>query len=372
MSDADFLLFRQRHELIRHWVDRLHVDYDAICFTYRIKLTRPWIRLDDSLKKWGEWDPIARSITLSTVLLEKHAWDIVLEIFKHEMAHQLVSEIYGSDAGHGPLFYRACEQLGVASWAARASVEEKGIPLGYADVLDNDETRLLRRAEKLLALANSSNEHEALAAMEKVQELYARHNLDRLDRARKSNYVHQVIRTGKKKVERFQSVAVSILNDHFFVEVIQSSEYDASRNEELKIFELMGTRENVQMAEYVYHFLMHQASGRWDRFRREEQLRSRLSRTSYLTGLMAGFREQLELAEKKVDRETQKALVRCQNDPELAEFVNFRHPRLRKIYRGARRGDGRSYEAGKKEGRELILSRALSSSDGNQNRRLTR
>ena len=49
-------------------------------------------------------------------------------------------------------------------------------------VLSQEDEKLLRRAEKLLALAESDNENEALVAMERVQELYTKHNLKKIQK----------------------------------------------------------------------------------------------------------------------------------------------------------------------------------------------
>ena len=67
---------------------------------------------------------------------------------------------------HGNAFQAACLRLGVAEWARLASGElPQQIPSWRDKLLSKDEERLLKRAEKLLALAASTNEYEATLAM---------------------------------------------------------------------------------------------------------------------------------------------------------------------------------------------------------------
>ena len=243
-------------ELIRVWSRRLSREYDHIIFTYRLKLKRPLIRVDNLVGRWGVYDPETRTLSLAEGLLRNYGWDVVLEIFKHEIAHQIVFDLFGSDQAHGPLFHRACEMLGMAGWAKKAETElESQLPQGEEIPLQPEDERLLRRVEKLLALAGSSNEHEAIAAMTKVRELQSKYQIECLSAKRPSDYLCLTLKLKRKRVERYQSVIASLLNDHFFVEVIHSSLYDAADCCEYKTLELLGLRHNVKMAEYVFYYL---------------------------------------------------------------------------------------------------------------------
>jgi len=74
---------------------------------------------------------------------------------KHEMAHQFVHEVLGEqEAPHGPAFRATCARLGIDQRAG-------GLPQPAQSA---DQRRLLERVHKLLALAQSDNQHEAEAA----------------------------------------------------------------------------------------------------------------------------------------------------------------------------------------------------------------
>ena len=134
----------------RHWALRLYREYEHVCFTYRLKLTRPVIQVSDLSNQWGLWDPLTRTLSLSAKLIETYPWEVVVEILKHEIAHQMVWELFGSDEAHGACFRNCCKQLGMSEWATRAETDQ-ALPItqAKAEPLSSEEERLLRRVEKL-------------------------------------------------------------------------------------------------------------------------------------------------------------------------------------------------------------------------------
>jgi len=357
-----------RSEQIRAWIAQLEKEYDHLCFAYRSRLRRPVIQLAEEKERWGHWDPLTRTLTLAFRLIENHPWAVVIEILKHEMAHQWVSEKDGSDEGHGYLFHEACERFGVAPWARRA-VFDPSFPLKawVTEHLDPETQRLQGRVEKLLALAQSTNSFEAEAAMQKVQELYARYNLNSLEATTIPDFITREISTGKKRIERHHFLIASILNDHFFVKVIHTTQFCPKQLANLKMIELLGRRANVEMAEYVYHFLANQIQLRWKLYRSETGTTAR-GKSSYYFGLLTEFRKKLEESEKRTETTS---LVVTQ-DPRLTAFVKTRHPRLVSFGRGRGLRDKDSFRAGQREGRRLTLHRPVTSAQGFLNRLLTR
>lgn len=351
--------------------EHLYEEFAHVCFTYRVKLSRPVIRVGTLGGRWGMWDPVTRTITLSETLIATYPWDIVLEILKHEMAHQMVTDHFRSDEAHGPLFKKACELLGVADWASRAETDlDTPITPWQKAALAPEEEKLVRRVEKLLALATSTNEHEALSAMQRVQEMYAKHNLARLDDKRDSQHVYLGINTRKKRLQRHHFIIASILNEHFFVRVIHTDLFDARELAKHKVIELLGTRENVLMAEYVYHFLYNQIHSLWDGYKRAHA-KSHRARGSYFLGILSGFRDKLDASKAGLPKATGKSsALTVLQDPFLEDFVSYRYPRLVSFRRGRVLGCAESYEAGKKEGWRLILRKGLSREDGNLKRYL--
>lgn len=119
MFDSMGDLFAIREATPRAWTDRLYSEYEDILYQYNLSLLKPVIRVEPLCSEWGNWNPETRSIALARHLIEEHPWDIVVEVLKHEMAHQLADERLGAyESAHGMIFRHACRLLGVADWAA--------------------------------------------------------------------------------------------------------------------------------------------------------------------------------------------------------------------------------------------------------------
>ncbi|NBX77048.1 MAG: DUF2786 domain-containing protein [Proteobacteria bacterium] len=358
MTVSDDSINRQK---IRLWTHRLIEEYRHIQFTYNLKTKIPVIQIENTSVRWGAWDSVTRTLSISQRLIEMYPWETVLEIFKHEIAHQLITDEGQEQTIHGPAFKAACERLGVASWACRAETKEipKESPLRAGEI-SSEEKRLLERAEKLLSLATSDNEHEALLAMQRVQELYAKYNLKRIQEKKEAHWGYLLLKLKKKRIERYQSVIASILNEHFFVEVIHTSLYDPESCSDFKVLELLGTRENVLMAEYVFYFLENQLAGLWKAYQPNKSL-GIATRNSFYLGVLEGFREKLNKLELPTDNSVSLIL---RQDEGLRNLVKGRYPKLNRL-RGSRRlHDNQAYSAGKREGRSLVIRKGISKTDG--------
>lgn len=354
-------------EIHRAWTQKLYEEYDNVLFHYRLRLKPPVIRVAELTGSHGLWSAMTRTLSLSEKLIANHSWDIVIEVLKHEMAHQIVSEVFGGGPFHDADFKRACVMLGVAEWAASATgALPNEIPQWKHRALSEEEERMLKRAEKLLSLAESSNEHEAALAMQRVQQLYAKYNLDRIESRRLSTHVYCIIDRKTKRIEAAESMIFSILSDHFFVRVIYASRYDAKDLCTYKVAELMGTPENVAMAEYVFHFLWHKVQDFWKTYSRMTGKGAR-SRRSYMMGVMSGFREKLKDNEREIEQivtSQSRALIKAA-DRELEEYVSYRHPKLSSRRWGGGRGDHDSYSAGVRDGGTITIHKGLTRAAGN-------
>jgi hypothetical protein len=345
---------------------QLYLEHEHIVRERRIRIRPVVIRVEPMSGRWGMWDPAARTITLSTQLIERYSWDVVVEVLKHEIAHQIVSEIFGRSSPHGPAFSQAADLLGLAPWARSASGElPHEVPHWKQGAVSKEEERLLQKVEKLLALAGSANENEALAAMARVRELYAKHNLERLRDRRAPEMVSLVVELKKRRIEREESKIASILIEHFFVRIVFGSLFDAKELEHHRTVEILGARENVLMAEYVRAFLHERSQALWQQHRQKTGAPGR-SRRSYVFGVLSGFatklaRERTRSASEVlegVSAEDCRALMRS-GDRKLDEFVASRYPRLSSRRANAWAADGESFAAGRREGERLTLHRPV-------------
>jgi len=363
----------------RRALEELSASYRWFLRERRIEVKPAVLEICDSDAFWGQWDPDARGIRISRKLLREHPWDHVIGVLKHEMAHQLVDELLHAgrlerERPHGEAFQFACRALGVPAHFARASSHLQSAPLDWREDSANDEEseRLLEKIRKLLALASSTNEHEAVLAMNRAREIFAKYNLEHAER---SDFVHLVISTGSKRMEIHVKKILSILVSHFFVEVISGHTFDVRSGGQRRMFEIIGRRENVLMAEYVYHFLMNQSDLLADQLMRAHSAKyGKISRKSFRLGVLQGFRDKLRAAEVAQTPEPtvlSRALIAFQGDRELQDYIGTVYKRLRTTRHGSQYIDSEAFHTGKTAGKSLTLNKPVSGSSVHLGRFLT-
>lgn len=286
-------------------------------------LRAPSIQLHDAERRWGAWHAGRRLITIARRQVLCYTWGSVVETLKHEMAHQLVSEVMVRDheAPHGAAFKEACRRLACDP----AACGDGGTPLfragGAGRAADGDDARLAR-IQKLLALAdNNPDEHEARAAFARASELMLKYNLEPGQAA--CGYVHRQLGKLTGRVPHHHYVIAGILQEFFFVRCIWVDGYDVARGARGHVLEIMGTPENVDMADYVHECLVRQCEALWQTFKRARGLKERAAKREYMDGLLNGFRCQLRAT---TQQSAERGLVWL-GDPGLKRFARQRHPR---------------------------------------------
>jgi hypothetical protein len=357
-------------------LQKLYAEYTYILFERKLKLRPCLIEIVDSTAHWGRWDRMVRTIQLSRSLLWDHPWFYVLGILRHEMAHQLLDEMENPPLNpgrdHGDAFQWACQKLGVPAQFARATSNLQTATLDWRESKQDEVSeKMLDKVRKLLALASSTNEHEALQAMNRVREIYAKYNLEQKSQAAaNSNFFHVVISKKSKRIEAYEKKIIGILVGHFFVQVLMGSQYDPGSGNNYRQIEIIGTRENVLMAEYVYHFLMQQSLALVGQAAHEKQLvASRVARKSYRLGILEGFEEKLRTLEKSRASHAQgssdalvcQALVAFRSDRKLDDYIKMVYPRLVSRATNTQYIDGEAYVAGKSAGQRINLNRPVES-----------
>src|SRR5690606_15648271 len=118
------------------------------------------------------WRGDVKTLELSRRLILGFGWDAVVEVLKHEMAHQYVDEVLmlTDETAHGPAFRRVCAERNID---ARASGDPSA-PDGRSD----EARAALGKIAHLLNLAQSPNQHEAQAAMAAAQRLMLKYNIE--------------------------------------------------------------------------------------------------------------------------------------------------------------------------------------------------
>lgn len=348
----------------RLWTVRLAEEHRTLCWRHGLELKKPLIEIVSSSRIWGRYRSQDNTIQISEQLIVNHCWDVVLQVFKHEMAHQAVAELHRTADGHGRLFREACGRLGLAPGFARASGDLPRTLEVSANQEHSVAGRLHRRVAKLLNLASSDNPHEAELALEKAGLLIARYNLRFLSESEEGDYSYRIIKLDRKNVTAAQRIICSLLRRYFFVEVVLSSLYDAESLQTCRTVELLGKIENIETAEYVFHFLENRLQSLWEAHRKTTNCRVG-KKKAYLLGILNGFASQLERrfasAGATVSRSNQTAIAvsPVHHDAALQKIMQRRHPLLQRSRMARCQLDGESYAAGKRKGESLSFYRPI-------------
>ena len=312
-------------------------------------LRAPVLAIEPLGSRLGAWDAQTRTLSISLRHLEEDPWFAVVETLRHEMAHQYAHEVLGArdERAHGGAFRQACHQLRVSP---AASGDGGGSP---EDPLARERQRVLGRVEKLLALADSPNAHEAELAVAHARRLLLAHNLSELDLEERAFGVRQIGRTTRRK-HLYEYLLANVLAEYFFVKTIWTWTYDAVRDAEGKVLQIHGTPTNLDMAEYVHEYLLTVAEQLWRVHKAERGIRSNRDRLQFHAGVMEGFESTLCRQNGQL---REKALV-WKGDPQLEAHYRWHHPSVRSAAIGAG-SRGEAYADGVARGERVRLRKPV-------------
>jgi hypothetical protein len=221
---------------------------------------------------------------------------------------------------------------------------------------------VILKIRKLLALTESPNEHEANAAMCKVQDLLTKYHLSMLDLNKSDKgenggggpkYWETAIQL-PKGYTILQRYVVTILVNHFYVEVLTPA-----LTKDSCAITIVGEDHNIEIAYYVYHSLIKQFIYLWnDSLENKETTLSDYQ--GVLLGMYTGLNKKLE-SEKQVTLAESKALTVASDD--LHSFV------LKKAQNKAGHPfspdktliDGTAFALGKKLGASMSVAAGIKS-----------
>lgn len=295
------------------------------------------IELSDGARL-GSWTRRTRTIALGRGLVEGQPWPVVVEVLKHEMAHQYVDEVLRvtDETAHGRAFRKVCADIGADPRAAGTPVAEV-------------EDAAVRKVRKLLALAQSGNRHEAEAAAKAAHKWMRKHNIDVLGDP--TTFGVRVVGRAAWRHQAWEKALAGLIAQHFFVHAVWVPAWLGDKWG--KQLELSGRPENLDLAEHVHALVSEVADRSWRAHKRRRGSKGR-ERGRYLAGVVMGFGEQLA-GEAAALEETGLVWV---GDPHLDEFLGRRYPRLR-AGRGVRvRGDA-AWQSGREAGRKLVLNKPI-------------
>jgi hypothetical protein len=284
----------------------------------------------------------------------------VVEVLKHEMAHQYVDEVLGKsdETAHGPAFRKVCADRGID---ARAN----GVPNASESEATNEERAALEKIARLLTLASSENENEAQAAMAAAQRLMLKYNLEAFGKNELRDYCFRHLGKPTGRVYEAPRILALILSEHFFVETIWVPVWRPLEGKRGSVIEVCGTRANVEMADYAYDFLIQTGDRLWREHKQAKSIVSNRDRRAFLAGVMAGFRDKLS---SQTQLHRQHGLV-WRGDPALAAYLKQRHPRSHWT-RHSSSSSSAAHAEGQRAGSTIVFHRGLTQPAENRGRLL--
>ncbi len=326
-------------QLHRAWLRRIRQEWDRLnvdCLGGSLR--PPVFRLLDGTGRLGSWESQGRILGIAESHILADPWHAVVGTVAHEMAHQVVHELEGeaNERPHGASFEKACHRL-------RISPSARG-----ETAINGESERVLRRIRKLLALAGSTNTHEAESAMLQANALLLRYNLAALDSEVPSPYEGRIVGRSAAAIPLAWKQIGALLNEFFFVECIWVGTYNPRLDRTERILELHGTLANLAFAEHAHDFLHSSCDRLW------QSARGAGRRREFLAGVLAGFSGTLRVQGEKNE---ERGLVWL-GDPALSRHFKARHPRTASMSQRPVR-DSRTFQQGKREGRALKIHRPL-------------
>jgi hypothetical protein len=279
--------------------------------------------------RWAYFESAFYQIRLNARLVGRVSDVALRDLLRHELAHYLVCIEGGDVTPHGPAFQAMCARFGWPTEVARAS----GDVFADAAVTDVPRDALIEKVKKLLALASSTNPHEAELATLKANQLILRHHLDRAglaDAAEESLCVLDVMRAARKSAKL---VAVYDILTQFMVRPLLHFGRGEVR------LQAIGNRSQVALAEYVAGYLDRELEVLW----KATGLKGTRAKNSFFTGIAKGYRQKLEAARKGFSAPEKAALVKVEADlgEQIQRFMGgFGQTRTGQVLDGNALGQG--------------------------------
>lgn len=225
----------------------------------------------------------------------------IKNLLRHELAHYITFIEHGENVpSHGKEFKAVCKRYGWPSAISKARV-----PIEKA--LKNK--RIVDKVRKLLSLSESHQPEEAKQATIKAKELLSKYNLEITEVDDET----LVIRTLEKKRSSAKLQAIAEILRTFFVYPV------LNHGRGILYLEVIGDRVNVEVAEYVAHFLDKHFEILWNKGRKKDPLlKGTAAKNAFFKGLAKGYQ-----CEKHVPS---KGLVRIEKD--LIKRVETFYPHL--------------------------------------------
>lgn len=249
-------------------------------------------------KKLGYFNCFNYQIGIHKKLMYIAKEGVLKDVLRHELAHLYSYLTYGKKYNnldnHGVEFKTICRNFNWSQnvYLAYSNIDEENLEFPSNEKFE----KLKKRIEKLMALSQSDNPHEAEAATIKANEYLLKNNINNLS----SDDVLEVEETVVLSVleeKRLNSKinAVYDILQYFYVQPV------INRNSKGISLDIVGSKINVEIANYIAKYLCNEFERLWSITKKKDPNISGLrQKNSYIYGLAQGFCSKLRKEREQV------------------------------------------------------------------------
>lgn len=249
-------------------------------------------------KMLGYFDPDFSELGFHECLLHTNRENL-RDLIRHELAHYITHINYGGAVqSHGIEFRAFCQSMG---WGEEVYKATTTLEAG-SNVLE-EESSVFRKIKKLMALATSSNVHEAELAMIKSQQLLLKHNIEAesIERSEEEKVFVKRIMKLKRRNDKMRTIGRIL--ETFFVSVV------FNRSKDFTHLEIVGNAVNVEIAEYVAAFLDLELEKLWKQVQKQGNLRGVVAKNSFFLGIARGYSKKVTELKRGYESSISNALM---------------------------------------------------------------
>lgn len=274
-------------------------------------------------------------------------------VVRHELAHYITFLNHGETVlPHGSEFKMVCQRLGWGEDIYKATFDLDTSKTGC----NTHESGIFRKIQKLLALATSSNTHEAELAMIKSQQLLLKHNIDAAFRAEKNDekvFLKRILH--QKKIDAKMRAIANIVAT-FFVHIVYA------RSQKYTCLEIVGSSSNIEIAEYVAGVLQYELDTLWNQAQKLSGLRGTIAKNSFFMGLAKGYCNKVQALKREHTHDITNALMVIEK--QLVDAKSMVYPRLSSA-RSSAQHCRESLLLGEKMGKQLNIKTSINTTSKN-------
>lgn len=243
--------------------------------------------------------------------------DQLNNIIRHELAHYIIFTQQGNlPQPHSSEFRAFCIQRGWGEEVYKATFDLEN----KIDGIVEDNNGILRKIQKLMALSASNNENEAELAMIKSQQLLLKHNIESSAISDLSEEKMHLLRIMKQKRENAKMRAIAKILETFFVNIVYS------RHGDYTYLEILGSLQNVEIAEYVAGVLNLELEKLWVQAQKNNQLKGKVAKNSFFLGIAKGYCNKINSLKMDYNTDVKNALIVI--NEQLKEAADIVYERL--------------------------------------------